>query len=147
MQGVSYIDAEIRSGRIRYGLAIGRMLLRLSGWTPWNTLPERVPGLSCWGKAILIASIEDIAPYSSLFMDFWRREESAVPKHFGRTTVEAYKSHIIGAIANLFRKHPDLSLSDFDWITFHQPSGYLPMKNLQRSHPGRDPVRRRFVHR
>src|SRR6266704_742793 len=80
------------------------------------------------GKAGVIASIEDIAPYSSLFMDFWRREGASVPKHFGRTTVEAYKSHIIGAIANLFKKHPDLTLSEFDAITFHQPSGYLPMK-------------------
>src|SRR5437016_252433 len=31
-------------------------------------------------------------------------------------------------VADLFRKHPDLSLSEFDAITFHQPSGYLPMK-------------------
>src|SRR6266705_1478448 len=87
MQGVGFIDSEIRSGRIKYGLAIGA----------------------------------DVAQAE-------RRDQAAVPSHFGRTTVEAYKSHVIGAIANLFRKHPDLSLSEFDAITFHQPSGYLPMK-------------------
>src|SRR6266516_1791099 len=109
MQGVGFIDSEIRSGRIKYCLAIGADAFVL-------------------GRTDLIATIEDIAPFSRLFMDFWRRDQAAVPSHFGRTTVEAYKSHVIGAIANLFRKHPDLSLSEFDAITFHQPSGYLPMK-------------------
>ncbi len=80
------------------------------------------------GRTDPIATIEDIAAFSSLFMDFWRRDQAPVPKHFGRTTVEAYMSHIIGAIANLFRRNPDLSLKEFDAITFHQPSGYLPMK-------------------
>ncbi len=124
MAGIS----EIRSGRIKYGLAIGSDVAQAERGDPLEYSAGAGAGAFVLGKSDLIASIEDIAPYSSLFMDFWRREESAVPKHFGRTTVEAYKSHIIGAIANLFRKHPDLSLSDFDWITFHQPSGYLPMK-------------------
>src|SRR6059036_694761 len=128
MQGVAFIDAEIRSGRIKYGLSIGSDVAQAERGDPLEYSAGAGAGAFVLGKSDLIASIEDIAPYSSLFMDFWRREESAVPKHFGRTTVEAYKSHIIGAIANLFRKHPDLSLSDFDWITFHQPSGYLPMK-------------------
>ncbi len=128
MQGVGFIDAEIRSGRIKYGLAIGSDVAQAERGDPLEYSAGAGAGAFVLGKSDLIASIEDIAPYSSLFMDFWRREESAVPKHFGRTTVEAYKSHIIGAIANLLRKHPDLSLSDFDWITFHQPSGYLPMK-------------------
>ncbi len=128
MQGVGFVDAEIRSGRIKYGLAIGSDVAQAERGDPLEYSAGAGAGAFVLGKTDLIATIEDVAPYSSLFMDFWRREESPVPKHFGRTTVEAYKSHVIGAIANLFRKHPDLSLSEFDAITFHQPSGYLPMK-------------------
>ena len=128
MQGLSFIDSEIRSGRIKYGLAIGSDVAQAERGDPLEYSCGAGAGAYVIGRTDLIATIEDIAPYSSLFMDFWRRDQAAVPKHFGRTTVEAYKSHIIGAIANLFRKHPELSLSEFDAITFHQPSGYLPMK-------------------
>src|SRR5881409_2995896 len=128
MQGVGFIDAEIRSGRIRYGLAIGADVAQARRGDPLEYSAGAGAGAFVLGKTGVIATIEDIAPFSSLFMDFWRREGASVPKHFGRTTVEAYKAHIIGAIANLFAKHRDLSLSEFDAITFHQPSGYLPMK-------------------
>src|SRR5438093_2678036 len=128
MQGVGFIDAEIRSGRIRYGLAIGSDVAQARRGDPLEYSAGAGAGAFVLGKTGVIATIEDVAPFSSLFMDFWRREGTMVPSHFGRTTVEAYKSHVIGAIANLFRKHPDLFLSEFDAITFHQPSGYLPMK-------------------
>jgi len=128
MQGLGFIDSEIRSGRIKYGLAIGADVAQAERGDPLEYSCGAGAGAFVMGKTDLIASIEDIAPYSSLFMDFWRRDGAPVPQHFGRTTVEAYKSHVIGAIANLFKKHPDLRLSEFDAITFHQPSGYLPMK-------------------
>ncbi len=85
MQGVSFIDAEIRSGRIKYGLAIGSDVAQAERGDPLEYSAGAGAGAFVLGKSDLIASIEDIAPYSSLFMDFWRREESAVPKHFGRT--------------------------------------------------------------
>ncbi len=131
MQGVGFIDSEIRSGRIKYGLAIGSDVAQAKTGDPLEYSAGAGAGAFVMGRSDLIATIEDVAAYSSLLMDFWRREGAPVPKHFGRTTVEAYKSHIIGAISNLFRKHPDLSLSEFDAITFHQPSGYLPMKTCQ----------------
>jgi uncharacterized OB-fold protein len=61
-------------------------------------------------------------------MDFWRREDVPVPSHLGRTTVEAYIQHVTGAIAHLLKRHKDLRLRDFDHVTFHQPSGYMPLK-------------------
>lgn len=128
MQGLSFVDSEIRSGRMKYGLAIGSDVAQAERGDPLEYSCGAGAGAFVVGKTDLIASIEDIAAYSSLFMDFWRRDQAPVPKHFGRTTVEAYKSHVIGSIANLFRKHPELILSEFDAITFHQPSGYLPMK-------------------
>jgi hydroxymethylglutaryl-CoA synthase len=128
MQGVDFIDSAIRSGRVRYGLAIGSDVAQAKRGDPLEYSAGAGAGAFVMGKTDLVATVEDVAPYSSLFMDFWRREGAPVPKHFGRTTVEAYKAHIIGAISNLFAKHPELSLSEFDAITFHQPSGYLPMK-------------------
>ena len=76
----------------------------------------------------MTASIEDAAAYSSLTMDFWRRDGMLYPSHFGRTTVEAYVRHVIGAIEHMLSKHPDLKLIDFDYLTFHQPSGYMPLR-------------------
>jgi hydroxymethylglutaryl-CoA synthase len=131
MQGLDFVDSQIRSGRIKYGLAIGADVAQAARGDPLEYSCGAGAGAFVLGRTDLIATIEDIAGYSSLFMDFWRRDQAAVPKHFGRTTVEAYKSHVIGAIANLFRKHPELSLKEFDAITFHQPSGYLPMKTCQ----------------
>ncbi len=128
MQGVGFIDSEIRSGRIKYGLAIGSDVAQAARGDALEYSCGAGAGAFVLGRSDLVATIEDIAAFSSLFMDFWRRDQAAVPSHFGRTTVEAYKSHVIGAIANLFRKHPELSLKEFDAITFHQPSGYLPMK-------------------
>jgi uncharacterized OB-fold protein len=80
------------------------------------------------GRDDLVASIEDAAAYSSLTMDFWRREGMPYPSHFGRTTVEAYVKHVVGAIEHLLSTHRDLKLMDFDYLTFHQPSGYMPLK-------------------
>ncbi|OLD44047.1 hypothetical protein AUI51_03985 [archaeon 13_1_40CM_2_52_4] len=104
MQGVGFIDSEIRSGRIKYGLAIGADVAQAERGDPLEYSCGAGAGAYVLGRTDLIATIEDIAPFSSLFMDFWRRDQAAVPSHFGRTTVEAYKSHVIGAIANLFRK-------------------------------------------
>src|SRR5260370_6002017 len=118
----------MRSGRIKYGLEIGADVAQAERGAPLEYSCGAGAGAYVLGRTDVIATIEDIAPFSSLFMDFWRRDQAAVPAPFRRTTVEAHKSHVIGAISNLFRKHPYLSLSQFYAITFHQPYGYLPMQ-------------------
>jgi len=52
MQGVSYIDAEIRSGRIRYGLAIGADVAQAELGDPLEYSAGAGAGVSCWGKPI-----------------------------------------------------------------------------------------------
>jgi uncharacterized OB-fold protein len=83
------------------------------------------------GREDPLATIVDTAAYSTLTLDFWRRDGATVPSHFGRTTVEAFIKHVIGAIEGLLLKHPEISLKDFDYVTFHQPSGYMPMKTCK----------------
>ncbi len=128
MQSVNYVKAQIEANMIEYGLAVG---VDISQAPKGDALEYSCGAGACsfvLGKENLVASIVDMAPCSSLYLDFFRREEVPVPSHFGRTTVECYKFHVVGAIEELLRRHPDIKVSDFDHITFHQPSGYMPLK-------------------
>jgi hydroxymethylglutaryl-CoA synthase len=131
MQSVDFVRAQVNSGEIEYGLAIGSDIAQAPEGDPLEYAAGAGAAAYVLGKTDLIASIEDMAPYSSLTMDFWRREEASVPKHLGKTTVEAYATHITGAIRTLLIRHPKLRISDFKDITFHQPSGYMPLKTHQ----------------
>lgn len=128
MVAVNYIAGQIKSGTIDYGMAIGSDVSQ----APVGDALEYSTGAGAaalvMGREDLVATIEDMTPFSSLSLDFWRRDGRPVPKHFGRTTVDVYISHVVGAMEELLRRHPDLKLSDFDYITFHQPSGYMPLK-------------------
>ncbi|HID16888.1 TPA: hydroxymethylglutaryl-CoA synthase [Candidatus Bathyarchaeota archaeon] len=131
MQGLEFIKAQVASGDVEYGLAIGSDVAQAPEGDPLEYAAGAGAGAFIIGKGDVIATIEDVATYSSLMMDFWRREGSPVPKHFGKTTVEAYIKHVVGAIINLLKKRPKLSLNEFDQITFHQPSGYVPLKTCK----------------
>ena len=131
MQSNAFVESQILSGRIKYGLAIGTDVAQAPEGDPLEYACGAAAGAFLLGKDDPVATIEDTAAYSSLTLDFWRRDGIHVPSHFGRTTVEAYIKHVIGAIERLLVKHPEISLQDFDYITFHQPSGYMPMKTCK----------------
>ncbi len=129
MQALSFVDSEIKSGKIKCGLVVGADVAEAPRGDPLEYAAGAGAGAFVLGpNDNAIATIVDIAPYSSLMMDFWRRQEIPVPSHLGRTTVESYVEHVTGAIAGLLKKHPDIRVRDFDYITFHQPSGYMPLK-------------------
>jgi hydroxymethylglutaryl-CoA synthase len=131
MQSNVFIESQILSGRIKYGLAIGTDVAQAPKGDPLEYACGAAAGAFLLGNDDPVATIEDTAAYSSLTLDFWRRDGVRVPSHFGRTTVEAYIKHVIGAIEGMLEKHPEMSLQDFDYITFHQPSGYMPMKTCK----------------
>ncbi len=131
MQSMDFVRAQVNAGEMEYGLAIGTDIAQAPEGDPLEYAAGAGAAAYVIGKKDVIASIEDMAPYSSLTMDFWRRDEAAVPKHFGKTTVEAYMRHVIGAIQTLLKRNPNLKISDFDNITFHQPSGYMPLKTCR----------------
>ena len=131
MQSNAFVESQILSGRIKYGLAIGTDVAQAPEGDPLEYASGAAAGAFLLGRGDPVATIEDTAAYSSLTLDFWRRDGIKVPSHFGRTTVEAYIKHVIGAIERLLVKHPEISLQDFDYITFHQPSGYMPMKTCK----------------
>jgi len=128
MQAVNFVEAQIAEGKIDYGLAIGTDVAQAPQGDPLEYACGAGAGAFVLGKGGLVATIEDSGAYSSLTMDFWRRDGMPYPSHFGRTTVEAYVRQVIGAIEHLLSKHQDLKLRDFDYLTFHQPSGYMPLK-------------------
>jgi hydroxymethylglutaryl-CoA synthase len=128
MQAFNFIEGQVANGKIDYGLAIGADVAQAPQGDPLEYACGAGAGAFVLGKDNLVASIEDAAAYSSLTMDFWRRDGMPYPSHFGRTTVEAYVRHVVGAIEHLLSKHHDLKLMDFDYLTFHQPSGYMPLK-------------------
>jgi len=131
MQSNAFVESQILSGRISYGLAVGTDVAQAPQGDPLEYACGAAAGAFLLGREDPVATIEDTAAYSSLTLDFWRRDGIHVPSHFGRTTVEAYIKHVIGAIEGLLMKHPDVSLQDFDYITFHQPSGYMPLKTCK----------------
>lgn len=131
MQSTAFVESQILSGRIKYGLAIGTDVAQAPVGDPLEYACGAGAGAFLLGRDSPVATIVDTAAYSSLTLDFWRRDGATVPSHFGRTTVEAYIKHVIGAIEGLLMKHPEVSLMDFDYITFHQPSGYMPMKTCK----------------
>jgi 3-hydroxy-3-methylglutaryl CoA synthase len=131
MQSTAFVESQILSGRIKYGLAIGTDVAQSPVGDPLEYACGAGAGAFLLGGGDPVATIVDTAAYSSLTLDFWRRDGAMVPSHFGRTTLEAYIKHVIGAIEGLLMKHPEVSLMDFDYITFHQPSGYVPMKTCK----------------
>ncbi len=128
MQSVNFVKAQIEANMIEFGLAIGADISQ----APKGDALEYSCGAGAsaflLGKENLVATIIDMTPCSSLYLDFWRRDEELVPNHFGRSTVDCYKSHVVGAMEELLKRHPDIRIKDFDYITFHQPSGYMPLK-------------------
>lgn len=128
MQAVSFVEGQIAEGKIDYGLAVGTDVAQAPQGDPLEYACGAGAGAFVLGKADVVATVEDSAAYSSLTMDFWRRDGMPYPSHFGRTTVEAYVTQVIGAIEHMLSKHQELKLSDFDYLTFHQPSGYMPLK-------------------
>lgn len=131
MQSLNFVFSQVESGFAKYGLAIGSDVAQARMGDPLEYSAGAGAGAFVVGRGDPVAEIVDMAPYSSLLMDFWRREGAKVPSHFGRTTVEAYIAHVTGAILNLLDRHPEVSISDFDKITFHQPSGYMPLKTCR----------------
>ncbi len=131
MQSTAFVESQILSGRIKYGLAVGTDVAQAPIGDPLEYACGAGAGAFLLGRDSPVATIVDTAAYSSLTLDFWRRDGASVPSHFGRTTVEAYIKHVIGAIEGLLMKHPEVSLMDFDYITFHQPSGYMPIKTCK----------------
>jgi len=131
IEGIWLAQNSIKGGKSKYALAIGADVAQAPKGDPLEYAAGAGAGAFVLGTENLIAKIEDMKHYSSLKPDFWRRDSQTVPNHFGRTTTDTYIETVIGAMEELFKSHENLRLSDFDYLTFHQPSGYIPLKTCK----------------
>jgi hydroxymethylglutaryl-CoA synthase len=131
MQAVSDVKSKVLSGEINCGLAIGTDVAQAPLGDPLEYACGAGAGAFVIGRDNLIAELYDAVPFATNTKDFFRREGMLVPKHFGETTRDAYIFHTIGGIAGLLTKHHDMKLENYDYITFHQPNGYMPLKTCR----------------
>ena len=131
MNSVSDVRSKVLSGEIYCGLAVGTDVAQAPLGDALEYACGAGAGAFVIGKNNLIAELYDVVPFSTNTRDFFRREGELIPKHFGETTVHTYIKHVVGGIAGLLKKYPNKKLEDFDYITFHQPSGYMPNKTCK----------------
>lgn len=124
------VMAQVASGMIRYGLAIGADTSQ--SW-PGDVLEYTA---SAGGSAFVVGpkSASSVAYFEAQYSvatdtpDFWRRDEVKYPRHMGRFTGEpAYFKHIILAAKELMERE-GLKPSDFDYFIPHQPNGSFPIR-------------------
>ncbi len=115
----------VDSGKIKYGLAIGADTAQ---GKPGNALEYSAGsggGAYIIGKENVVVEILDYYSYTTDTPDFWRREGAPYPSHAGRFTGEpAYFKHVGNATKGLLEK--GYSLSEFDYVIFHQPNAKFP---------------------
>ena len=125
--GVQMCIGFVKSGMIRYGLAIGA---DTSQSKPGDALEYSA---AAGGAAFVIgkdpiAVIEETYSFTSDTPDFWRRELQPYPSHGGRFTgLPAYFRHVTSAARGLMEK-TGLNAQDFDYAVFHQPNAKFPVR-------------------
>jgi len=123
------VTVGLLSGKqIKYGLVIGSDAAQ---GKPHDALEYTAASASCayllgnkQGK--LIASLLAMSSFTSDTPDFWRRDTTKYPSHFGRFSGEpGYFTHVISE-ANKLLKENNLTPKDFAYCVFHMPNGKFP---------------------
>lgn len=126
--GMQVTNAMIDSGNIKYGLVLGSDTAQgrphdILEYTAAAAATAYILGSN---PSEIIANILEMSSFTSDTPDFWRREGSKYPSHFGRFTGEpAYFNHVLSEGKKLLEK-TKLTPSDFDYCVFHMPNGKFP---------------------
>ncbi|MBN2101819.1 MAG: hydroxymethylglutaryl-CoA synthase [Candidatus Aenigmarchaeota archaeon] len=125
--GFQAVMGLIKSGYIKYGLAIGS---DTSQGRPGDAL-EYTAAAGCgayiFGAEDIIATVNDFCSYTTDTPDFWRREGEDFPRHGGRFTGEpGYFNHVLSATRLLLEK-TGTDVKDYDYFIFHQPNAKFPV--------------------
>ncbi|RLF49690.1 MAG: hydroxymethylglutaryl-CoA synthase [Thermoplasmata archaeon] len=120
--------AMVKSGMIKYGLAIGADTSQGAPGDPLEYTASAGGAAYIIGKEGVIARINHTVSYTTDTPDFWRREGQKYPSHGGRFTGEpAYFKHIINCTKHLMES-VGTKPSDYNYAVFHQPNGKFPMR-------------------
>jgi hydroxymethylglutaryl-CoA synthase len=126
--GIQACMGLVKSGMIRYGLAIGS---DVSQGAPGDALEYTA---AAGGAAFIIGNDDPIATlnhtcsFTTDTPDFWRREGQNYPRHGGRFTGDpGYFKHVKGA-STLMLEQMKKTPKDYTWAVFHQPNAKFPQK-------------------
>lgn len=128
-EALQFISSLVESRRIDYGLAIGSD-------TAQGRPRDALEFTAASGAAAFVigrdasegvAEIEAWTSYVTDTPDFWRREQERYPRHTARFTGDpAYFHHIVSSVRELLN-NDGYSLSEIDYVVFHQPNVKFPL--------------------
>lgn len=128
------IDSMVRSGQIRYGLAIGSDTAQAA---PGDALEYTA---AAGAAAFVIGSeraknalcrIDYTLSFTTDTPDFWRAAREKYPRHAGRFTGEpSYFRHMREAIAGIL-EIAACSVNDIDHVILHMPNAKFPSRIAQ----------------
>lgn len=129
--GMQIVDAFVRSGQIRYGLAIGTDRAQAK---PGDALEYTA---AAGAAAILVGPEEDphalcridaTLSFTTDTPDFWREAHAPYPAHAGRFTGEpGYFLHVREALKGILAE-TKIKLTEIDHVILHMPNAKFPTK-------------------
>ncbi len=121
------IFAKVKSGLIKYGLAIGADTAQARPADALEYSAASGGAAFIIGKDNITAEIIHTTSYTTDTPDFWRRQHAFYPMHAGRFTGEpAYFRHVIECTKKALEE-TGYKISDFNHVIFHQPNTKFPL--------------------
>lgn len=118
----------VSSGYMGYGMAIGADTAQAGPMDALEYTAAAGGAAYIIGRERILAEIEATYSYTQDVPDFWRREGYIYPRHGGRFTGEpGYFEHVVNCTRGLLEE-AGFSISDFDYVVFHQPNAKFPVK-------------------
>lgn len=129
--GVQIVDAFIRSGQVRYGLAIGSDTAQ---GRPGDALEYTA---AAGAAAVILGSseerhalcrIDQTLSFTTDIPDFWRAQGEQFPVHAGRFTGEpGYFAHMRETIKRILDVS-NSAMADFSHVILHMPNAKFPSR-------------------
>lgn len=129
--GLQVIDSFIRSGQIKFGIAIGTDTAQSKPgdaleYTAAAGAAAFLLGAETHKKAL--CRIERTLSFTTDTPDFWRAASEPYPRHAGRFTGEPGYFHHMRETINAIVKASAVQLGDIAHIVFHMPNAKFPMR-------------------
>ncbi|OHA13137.1 MAG: hypothetical protein A3J10_02960 [Candidatus Sungbacteria bacterium RIFCSPLOWO2_02_FULL_54_10] len=129
--GLQIVDSFIRSGQVRFGLAIGTDTAQSKPGDALEYTAAAGAAAILLGRAEhknALCRIERTLSFTTDTPDFWRVRGATYPRHAGRFTGEpGYFHHIRETIRRLVEVS-NIQLSEIDHVVLHMPNAKFPMR-------------------
>lgn len=146
--GMQIVDAFIRSGQIRFGLAIGSDTAQAA---PGDALEYTAAAgaaamlLGPAGDERALCRVDATLSFTTDTPDFWRPAGEAYPRHAGRFTGEpGYFRHVREALQGILSVG-SASLDDIHHVVLHMPNAKFPERIAQEFGIRKEQMERGFI--